>query len=234
MSVLAAQVFHSFKEPSQGVSFYYENKLKKKGFDFIIGVDEAGRGPLAGPVVSAAVLLKKEKFNSRIDDSKKLTSLGREKAFLEIIKNSIFGISIVSEKTIDRVNILEATRLSMRQAVNSLIRKLHPSLKGIGRCIPVGLGAPKVKGIHVIVDGNMVLDLTLPYTAIIKGDTKSKTIAAASILAKVTRDRLMLKYDKIYPEYGFAKHKGYPTKEHRDILKKIGPSRIHRKSFKGV
>lgn len=114
---------------------------------------------------------------------------------------------------------MEATRLSMQQAVASVVKKL---------------GAVKRKGIFVIVDGNMNLDLALPYKSIIKGDAKSKSIAAASILAKVTRDRIMLKYDKLYPEYGFAKHKGYPTREHRDILKKIGPSRIHRKSFAGV
>jgi ribonuclease HII len=107
----------------------------------------------------------------------------------------------------------------MRQAVTSLMRKL---------------GVLKSKGIYVIVDGNMSLDLALPYTSIVKGDTKSKSIAAASILAKVTRDRIMIKYDKLYPEYGFAKHKGYPTREHRDILREIGPSRIHRKSFAGV
>ena len=213
---------------------YYERKLKKRGYKLIIGVDEAGRGPLAGPVVSAAVSLKTKKFNARIDDSKKLTPRQREEAFLEIIKNSVFGIGIVSEKTIDRINILEATRLSMQQAVNSLIRKLGPSFKGIGRCIPVGLGRQKSKDIHVIVDGNIVLNLDLPCTAIVRGDAKSKSIAAASILAKVTRDRLMLKYDKVYPEYGFSKHKGYPTKEHRDILKNIGPSLIHRKSFAGV
>lgn len=215
-------------------SFHYENKLKKQGFSLVIGVDEAGRGPLAGPVVSAAVFLKTKKFNTRVDDSKKLTPGQREKAFLEIIKNSVFGISIVSEKIIDRINILEATRLSMQQAVNSLIRKLDPSFKGVGRSIPVGLRSQNSKDIHVIVDGNMVLNLGLPCTAIVKGDTKSKSIAAASILAKVTRDRLMFEYDKVYPEYGFTRHKGYPTREHRNILKNIGPSLIHRKSFAGV
>ena len=107
----------------------------------------------------------------------------------------------------------------MQQAVNSLLKKID---------------AFNGKKFYVIADGNMVLDLTLPYTSIVKGDTKSRSIAAASILAKVTRDRIMLKYDRLYPEYGFARHKGYPTKEHRDILRAIGPSRIHRKSFAGV
>jgi len=193
---------------------YYERKLKKKGINFIIGVDEAGRGPLAGPVVAAAVVLKKQSFKSCINDSKKLTPLQRDKAFSEIIKSSIFGISIIDEKIIDRINILEATRLSMQRAVKSLTKKI----KSPGR-------------IHAIVDGNMSLDLDCPYSSIVKGDSKSLTIAAASILAKVTRDRMMLEYDKIYPEYGFAKHKGYPTKAHRNILKDIGPSLIHRKSF---
>jgi ribonuclease HII len=196
---------------------YYERKLKKRGIKFVIGVDEAGRGPLAGPVVSAAVILKTEKFENYIDDSKKLTPFKRDKAFSEIIKNSVSGISIISAKTIDRINILEATRLSMQCAVKSLIKKIG--------C---------VKSVYAIVDGNMQLDLACPYLSIVKGDTKSQTIAAASILAKVTRDRIMLGYDKIYPEYGFARHKGYPTKAHRDILRNIGPSPIHRVSFSYV
>jgi len=198
---------------------YYERKFRRLGYNFIIGVDEAGRGALVGPVVSAAVLLKRKKFSNPIDDSKKLTSLQREKAFLEIAAHSVSGIGIVSEKIIDRINILEATRLSMQQAVSSLVNKLE----GIDR-----------KGIYVIVDGNMGLKLGLPYKSIVKGDAKSKSIAAASILAKVTRDRIMLEYDKAYPAYGFKKHKGYPTKEHRGILRKIGPSSIHRKSFSCV
>ena len=176
---------------------YYEDKYNRLGYKFVIGVDEAGRGPLAGPVVSAAVLLSRKRFNNLIDDSKKLAPLAREKAFLEINSNSVSGVGIVNEKIIDRINILEATRLSMQQAVNSLIKKIDTS---------------KNKGIYLIVDGNMSLNLPLPCRTIVKGDTKSKSIAAASILAKVTRDRIMLKYDKLYPEYGFARHKGYPTK----------------------
>jgi len=201
------------------IMLYYERKFKRLGYNFIIGVDEAGRGPLAGPVVSAAVLLKRKKFKNIIDDSKRLTPLQREKAFLEINKYSVNGIGIVSEKIIDRINILEATRLSMQQAVTSLVNKL---------------GSLNHKGIYVIIDGSTGLNLALPHRSIIKGDTKSKSIAAASILAKVTRDRIMLKYDKIYPAYGFKNHKGYPTKKHRDILRKIGPSLIHRKSFSCV
>jgi len=197
----------------------YERKLKRKGCDLIIGVDEAGRGPLAGPVVAAAVALKTTRFENRIDDSKKLNFKSREKAFREIIKKSIFGVSVVSEKTIDRINILEATRKAMCAAVVSLTAKI----KDIAAL-----------NIHVIVDGNMSLDLAWPSTDIVKGDAKSKSIASASILAKVTRDRIMLGYDSVYPEYGFARHKGYPTAEHRNILKKIGLSAIHRKSFRCV
>lgn len=195
---------------------YYERKLKERGFDLIIGVDEAGRGPLAGPVVAGAVALKSHYFVNRIDDSKKLTSYAREKAFSEIINKSIFGIGIVSEKIIDRVNILVATRMAMEEAVATLIEKLKSS----GAC-----------RIHIIVDGNMRLKTAYPCTAIIKGDSKSKSIASASILAKVTRDHIMESYDKIYPQYGFIKHKGYPTEEHRALLKKLGPSLIHRRSF---
>lgn len=195
---------------------YYEDKYNRLGYKFVIGVDEAGRGPLAGPVVSAAVLLSKRRFSNLIDDSKKLSPLGREKAFLEINRNSVSGIGIVNERIIDRINILEATRLSMQQAVISLVNKL---------------GSINHKEVFAIVDGNMDLSFGFPYQSIVKGDNKSKSIAAASILAKVIRDRMMYAYDKIYPAYGFKRHKGYPTKEHRDILRDIGPCAIHRKSF---
>ncbi len=194
----------------------YERRLKKQGCDLIIGVDEAGRGPLAGPVVAAAVALKTLKFKNRIDDSKKLSAQARESAFEEITAKSIFGISVVSEKIIDRINILQATRRAMREAIISLAKNID------------GLGS---LNIHVIVDGKMSLELDWPSTDIIKGDGKSKSIAAASILAKVTRDRIMREYDTLYPEYGFARHKGYPTEEHRGILRKKGLSQIHRKSF---
>ena len=198
---------------------YYERKLKKKGYNLIIGGDEAGRGPLAGPVVAAAVTLNTYRFKNRIDDSKKLTAQAREKAFQEIIEKSVFGIGIVDEQTIDRVNILVATHMAMEEAITSLIDKLR-----------VG----KRKRIHIIVDGNMNLKTDFPCTSIIKGDAKSKSIASASILAKVTRDAIMQLYDKIYPQYGFTRHKGYPTDEHRSKLKRLGPSLIHRRTFCGV
>ncbi len=198
---------------------YYERKFKKKGYNLIIGVDEAGRGPLAGPVVAAAVALNTYRFNNRIDDSKKLTAQLREKAFAEIIQKSIFGIGVINERIIDEVNILEATRLAMEQAISALLEKLK---------------SRQDNRIHIIVDGNMNLKINLPCTAIIKGDSKSKSIASASILAKVTRDHIMQLYHKLYPQYGFIRHKGYPTKAHRSIVKRLGPSLIHRKTFSCV
>jgi ribonuclease HII len=198
---------------------YYENKFRRKGYNLIIGVDEVGRGPLAGPVAAAAVTLKTVRFKNRIDDSKKLTKLQREQAFREIVNKSVFGIGIVNERVIDRVNIAVATRMAMEQAISGLLNKL---------------GNYQSKRIHILVDGNINLEVGLPSIAIIKGDAKSKSIACASILAKVIRDRIMVWYDKLYPQYGFLKHKGYPTKQHRFALKKFGPSLIHRYSFNGV
>jgi len=197
---------------------YYERKLEKKGYDLIIGVDEAGRGPLAGPVVAAAVALRIKSFKNRIDDSKKLTASQREKAFSEIIQKSVFGVGVISEKIIDNLNILVATRRAMEAAVLALVDKLKHTPH---------------KRIHVIIDGNVDLDISFPFTTIIKGDAKSKSIACASIIAKVIRDRIMSLYDKIYPQYGFLQHKGYPTKQHRLLIKRFGPSVIHRKSFLG-
>lgn len=182
----------------------------------IIGVDEVGRGPLAGPVVAAAVALKGGRFRNRIDDSKKLSPRSREKAFREIISKSLFGIGIINEKIIDRLNILEATKMAMAQAVQSLLDKQDTG---------------KSKRIHILVDGGVKFGCGLPVTNIIKGDAKSKSIASASIVAKVIRDRIMSVYDRMYPEYGFSQHKGYPTQRHRMALKKVGLSFIHRKSF---
>ena len=194
----------------------YERNLKKRGFDLIIGVDEVGRGPLAGPVVAVAVLLKEYSFRNRIDDSKKLSPAKRKAAFFEIKNKSLYKIASVSQGQIDRINILQATILAMQKAVCGLAGQLTPV---------------ELKRAFVIVDGNLRMKLGPPYQSIIKGDAKSLSIAAASILAKVHRDSLMEKYHKLYPEYGFDKHKGYPTAEHRYVLKRIGPSAIHRKSF---
>ena len=190
----------------------HEKSLNNSGYRLIAGVDEAGRGPLAGPVVAAAVILKTFRFRERVDDSKKLSANKREKAFSEIIKKSIFGIGIVDEKTIDRINIYQATKKAMHEALSKL------------RTTPD----------YVIVDGKMKLATKCPIKCIPQGDSKSLSIAAASIIAKVTRDRIMYEYDDIYPQYGFSRHKGYGTKAHMAALRKYGPSQIHRKTFHPV
>lgn len=195
---------------------YYERKFEKRGCNFVIGVDEVGRGSLAGPVVAAAVSLKVKSFQNRIDDSKRLTARQREKAFPEIISKSVFGIGIINEKIIDHLNIAVATRLAMEQAIVELIDKLKYRCKS---------------KIHILIDGNVRININYPFSAIVKGDSKSKSIACASILAKVIRDRMMSVYHKVYPQYGFLNHKGYGTKMHRLALKKFGPSRIHRITF---
>jgi len=174
---------------------------------------------LAGPVVSAAVNLRNFSFKNRIDDSKKLTPGQREKAFFEIVDKSVFGIGIVNAPVIDRLNILVATRLSMEEAVSALIDKLR---------------VPQKRKIHVLIDGNVRLNIPHPFTTIIRGDSRSKSIACASILAKVIRDRIMCLYHRIYPRYGFVAHKGYGTEKHRSAIKKFGPSMIHRLTFCNV
>lgn len=188
---------------------YYERKFTHKGYSLIAGVDEAGRGPLAGPVVSAAVILKSKRFKNRIDDSKVLTASQRENAYREIIDKAFFAIGIVNQKIIDKINILEATALSMQKAIAQL--STQPDF--------------------VLIDGNVPLTIDIPFKNIIDGDSLSLSIACASIVAKVTRDRIMCRYHRRWPEYNFLEHKGYGTKEHREILRKIGPSPIHRFSF---
>jgi ribonuclease HII len=218
-------------------NFAIERRLKKSGFDIIIGVDEAGRGPLAGPVVAGAVCLKATRFKNRIDDSKKLTKNKREAAFSEIIQKSVFALSVIDEKAIDNLNILNATRLCMQEAIISLLRKLFVSQFNKSRtflCNEVLWSSRKVrdKKICILVDGNIKLKISnYSVFSIIKGDEKSKTIASASILAKVSRDHIMSLYDKIWPQYGFLRHKGYPTSLHRLALRQFGPCPIHRLSF---
>lgn len=194
------------------IMLYHERKARKAGYTLIAGIDEAGRGPLAGPVVAACVILKGTNFKHRIDDSKKLTYKSRLKAFDEIREKSIFGIGIVGERTIDKINIYHATVLAMEMAVRDL--RVSPE------CL--------------LIDGRLRLDVPCEKICIIKGDTKSLSIASASIVAKVTRDRIMERYHKKYPHYGFKKHKGYGTKAHRDALTKYGPSPIHRTTFRPV
>ena len=205
---------------------HYETQARNKGLRFILGVDEAGRGPLAGPGVAAAVCLRDLDFKNSINDSKKMTAKAREAAFYEIYEKGYVGIGIMNEKTIDIVNILNASHMAMEMAVKELIH-----------CMPREIVSQE--GFHqqvlLLIDGNIFrTQLPYQYQAIIGGDGKSLSIACASIIAKVFRDRILGVYDKIFPLYGFAKHKGYPTKEHRLAIKKHGISIIHRKSFRGA
>ncbi|MGB9720724.1 MAG: ribonuclease HII [bacterium] len=180
-------------------------------FKFIAGCDEAGRGPLAGPVVAAAVILPRNFYHPEIDDSKKLTPLKREELFKVIMKSAVsYAFGIVSVEVIDKINILEATKLAMAQAINGLNHK------------------PEI----VLIDALKIENLPFKQFPIIKGDTLSINIASASILAKVKRDLIMLEYHKLFPMYGFDKHKGYPTSFHRECIRKYGPCSIHRKSFR--
>lgn len=187
-----------------------ENQLKEQGFKYICGVDEAGRGPLCGPVVAAACILPDGLVIEGLNDSKKLTPAKREKLF-DIIKCSAvsYCIAEASVEEIDRLNILEADLLAMHRAVDGLC----------------------VNADYAIVDGNIARGFSVPSKAIIKGDMLSYSISAASVLAKVYRDRLCDELDKIYPEYGIAKHKGYGTAQHMNALRQFGPSPIHRKQF---
>ena len=183
----------------------------------IVGVDEAGRGPLAGPVVAAAVIFKPSDIPLGLNDSKKLSEKKREVLYDEIISRAAyFSITEISSVEIDRINILQASLLAMKKSVLSIYKKT-----------PIDL---------ILIDGNQTLgkDLVLSQKAIIKGDTLIQEIMAASILAKVHRDRLMKKFEDEYPGYGFVKHKGYGTKLHLEALKRLGPCAIHRLTFRGV
>lgn len=201
-------------------NFDYETKLLKSGFSRICGIDEVGRGPLAGPVVACALIISEaknfsaEKFK-KIRDSKKLSAKQREKWHRVLTESTDvkFGIGIISEKIIDKINILEATKLAMLSALKKLA----------------------IKPDFLLIDGNFTLEqVDLSQKAVPRGDAKIISIAAASIIAKVTRDKMMLDYHKKYPNYFFDKHKGYGTKLHFETLKKHGPCPIHRKSFEPI
>ncbi len=201
-------------------NFKEEQNFWKKGINFVVGIDEAGRGPLAGPVVAGAVVLlnkKSQNLNLGVKDSKKLTSKQREEIYNYFKKNITvqWGIGIVSEKVIDKINILEATKLAMIKSVKNLEKKL---------------GKSKEK-LVLIIDGNMKLNSEFEQKSIIKADQKVFSCALASIFAKVTRDKIMQKYHKKYPKYGFDKHKGYGTAYHFEMIKKHGACDVHRKSF---
>ena len=187
----------------------YENKHLNLGCRYIAGVDEVGRGPLAGPVVCASVIMDLSNIIEGIDDSKKLSEKKRELLFDKIIENAVaYSICEISPEEIDEINILQATKKCMKNAILGL--KTKPSI--------------------VLIDA-VNLDIDIPCESIIKGDLKSYTIGAASILAKVYRDRLMKKYGEEFPEYGFERNSGYGTKEHIEKIKEIGPCSIHRKTF---
>ncbi len=202
----------------------FENEAGLAGFERVIGIDEAGRGPLAGPVVASAILLRSTSFVARVDDSKKMTDRQRERAFLEIFEKSYVGIGVMSEAVIDSHNILQATFLAMASAVRQLMESLPAQEKA----------QPEFqKRTLLLVDGPLFKsDLPYPFRPIIDGDARSLSIACASIVAKVYRDRILKTYDRIYPQYGFKQHKGYPTVSHRKAILENGLSPIHRRTFK--
>ena len=191
-------------------SFEYEDKHRAEGYAYICGCDEAGRGPLCGPVVAAAVILREGDVIEGLNDSKKLTEKKREKLF-DIIKERAlaYAIAEATNEEIDEYNILNASMLAMRRAVDAL----------------------SVKADFALIDGNCSRGFCIPTETVVGGDAKSYSIAAASVLAKVTRDRGCIELDKLYPEYGIAKHKGYPTKDHMDAVRRLGPAPIYRRTF---
>ncbi|MBS5644536.1 MAG: ribonuclease HII [Clostridiales bacterium] len=193
-------------------NFYERERQAAAEGKYLAGADEAGRGPLAGPVVAAAVILPADSFIEGIDDSKKISEKKRERLYEEITKTAVdWAVGIVDADVIEKINILNAARLAFQKAVMAL----------------------KVKDFVLVTDYISGLELPMEYTPIVKGDAKVYSIAAASIVAKVTRDRIMREYDRKYPEYGFARHKGYGTKAHREAILQYGILDIHRPSFLG-
>lgn len=205
MELFGGEQARSFQE--------FEAMARRQGYGRIAGIDEAGRGPLAGPVVAAAVILPPDADLPEIDDSKKLTAAVRERLFSRIHEQAVaVGVGIGDHLLIDRINILQATLTAMRQAVQAL--SLLPD--------------------YLLIDGTSGISLSIPQKTIKKGDSASISIAAASIIAKVTRDRLMVEFDSRYPQYGFADHKGYGCASHLAAIAAHGPCEIHRKTFRGV
>ncbi|MBR3152300.1 MAG: ribonuclease HII [Clostridia bacterium] len=188
-----------------------EEKIYSENVKYIAGIDEAGRGPLAGPVVVGIVILPKDSMIEGVNDSKKVSEKKREKIYEDIISEAVdWSVGIVDQKEIDEINILNATKKALTMAIDSL--KVKPDL--------------------ILVDALEKIDTKgIPYKSIIKGDAKEYSIAAASIIAKVTRDRIMKEWDEVYPQYGFAGHKGYGTAKHIQAIKEYGPCILHRKSF---
>ncbi len=194
-------------------TFAFESELYRQGYNAVVGIDEVGRGPLAGPVVAASVILPKDCDYAQFQDSKKLTP-GRRQRLAAVLKEigAVIGIGLVSEQDIDRLNILQASLLAMKISMESL----------------------PVRPDFLLVDGKFPVPVALPQLPLVKGDCRSASISAASIVAKVTRDDLMLQYHRQYPQYGFHKNMGYPTVEHRRALAFHGPCPLHRRSFGGV
>jgi len=196
----------------------FEHNAKTLGYNMIAGIDEAGRGPLAGPVVSAAVILPHDFLCEGINDSKKLSEKKRDALFPKIMETAVaVATGIASHHEIDEINILRASLLSMKRAVENL-------------SILPGSPVPD----FLLIDGKFILDMNIHQSAIIKGDSRSISIAAASIIAKVTRDAIMKELHELYPAYGFIRHKGYPTKEHKEAILRHGPCPVHRLTFRGV
>lgn len=194
-------------------NFKYEKRAWEKGYQRVAGVDEAGRGPLAGPVVAASVILPTDVSILGINDSKKLSQKRREELYGWILGYAVVGVRVIDHETIDEINILNATKKAMVEAVENMVL---------------------VKPDYLLVDGTIALLTKIDQEYIIKGDEKSMSIAAASIVAKVTRDYIMEDLHNIFPVYGWDKNKGYGTKTHREAIKLYGPSMFHRKSFRGV
>lgn len=198
-----------------------EEELYAQGVTSIAGIDEAGRGPLAGPVVVACVVMPRDSMLEGVNDSKKVAEKKREKLYEQILQEAVaYGVGIVSQEEIDKINILNATKVGLTMA----IKEMENDLKEKGR----GIEKPEI----ILVDALTKIDTDhIPYRSIIKGDAKSYSIAAASIIAKVTRDRIMRQWDEVYPMYGFAKHKGYGTAAHIAAIKEYGLCPLHRRSF---
>ena len=198
-----------------------EKELYEKGFKNICGIDEAGRGPLAGPVVVACVVMPRDSMIEGVNDSKKVSEKKREKLYDEIIHEAIaYGVGIISQEEIDKINILNATKEGLTLAIKEMEKDLKEKQRGFEK--------PEI----ILVDALTKIDTDhIPYRSIIKGDAKSYSIAAASIIAKVTRDRIMRQWDEVYPMYGFAKHKGYGTASHIAAIKEYGLCPLHRRSF---
>lgn len=200
---------------------YHERLAHSRGYAIVIGVDEAGRGPLAGPVVAAAVFLKTFGFKSRIDDSKKLTAQARQRAFLEITEKAVYGVGVMSETAVDGINIACAANAAADSAAAKVLAGIRTP-------------RPSFKNTCFLLDGRLRIRLDYPSKEIIGGDGKSLSIACASIVAKVVRDRLMQIYDRVWPHYGFCAHKGYGTRRHVENIARYGLVPIHRRTFCGL